>query len=124
MQKFAAAAKRADAAGYDRARGPRVLIATLLAQVPPRRSVTPATTSMAATLPAACTSRRLVVRVRQAWPENKPPSRASPAVDGGGGRDVDDTVAFAQDWKAIGASTAIDCSSWRSSPGAATARRG
>ena len=48
--------------------------------------------------------------VRQAWPEHKPLFVRVSAVDGGGGWDVDDTVAFAQELKAIGVDV-IDCSS-------------
>jgi 2,4-dienoyl-CoA reductase-like NADH-dependent reductase (Old Yellow Enzyme family) len=48
--------------------------------------------------------------VREAWPESKPMFIRVSAVDGGGGWDVDDTVAYAQELKALGIDV-IDTSS-------------
>ena len=76
-----------------------------------RRSATSATTSMAATAPAACASRsRRRKAVRENWPEHKPMFIRVSAVDGAGGWDVEDTVAFAKELKALGIDV-IDTSS-------------
>jgi 2,4-dienoyl-CoA reductase-like NADH-dependent reductase (Old Yellow Enzyme family) len=48
--------------------------------------------------------------VRENWPERKPMFIRVSAVDGGGGWDVDDTVAYAQQLKALGIDV-IDTSS-------------
>ena len=48
--------------------------------------------------------------VRENWPEHKPMFIRVSAVDGGGGWDVEDTVAYAQELKALGIDV-IDTSS-------------
>jgi len=107
--KFAAAAKRADAAGYDvlevhGAHG--YLLAQFLSPISNTRN-----DQYGGDRAGRMRFPLDVARaVRQAWPENKPLFVRVSAVDGGGGWDVDDTVAFAQALKAIGVDV-IDCSS-------------
>ena len=109
VRKFAAAAKRADAAGYDvlevhGAHG--YLLAQFLSPISNTRN-----DQYGGDRAGRMRFPLDVARaVRQAWPENKPLFVRVSAVDGGGGWDVDDTVAFAQELKAIGVDV-IDCSS-------------
>jgi 2,4-dienoyl-CoA reductase-like NADH-dependent reductase (Old Yellow Enzyme family) len=109
VAKFAAAAKRADAAGYDvlevhGAHG--YLLAQFLSPISNTRN-----DKYGGDRAGRMRFPLDVARaVRQAWPENKPLFVRVSAVDGGGGWDVDDTVAFAKELKAIGVDV-VDCSS-------------
>ena len=109
VAKFAAAAKRADAAGYDvleihGAHG--YLLAQFLSPISNTRN-----DKYGGDRAGRMRFPLDVARaVRRAWPESKPLFVRVSAVDGGGGWDVDDTVAFAGELKAIGVDV-IDCSS-------------
>ena len=108
VAKFAAAAKRADAAGYDvlevhGAHG--YLLAQFLSPISNTRN-----DKYGGDRAGRMRFPLDVARaVRQAWPESKPLFVRVSAVDGGGGWDVDDTVAFAKELKAIGVDV-VDCS--------------
>ena len=120
VQKFAAAAKRADAAGYDvlevhGAHG--YLLAQFLSPISNTRN-----DQYGGDRAGRMRFPLDVARaVRQAWPEHKPLFVRVSAVDGGGGWDVDDTVAFAQELKAIGVDV-IDCSSGGATPASGTVK--
>ncbi len=122
VQKFGAAAKRADAAGYDvleihGAHG--YLLAQFLSPISNTRNDQyggDRAGRMRFPLDAARA-------VRQSWPEHKPLFMRVSAVDGGGGWDVEDTVAFAQELKALGVDV-IDCLVRAASPVLSTAAAG
>ena len=109
VEKFAAAARRADAAGYDvleihAAHG--YLLAQFLSPISNTRN-----DQYGGDRAGRMHFPLDVARaVRAAWPENKPLFLRVSAVDGGGGWDIDDTIAFASELKAIGVDV-IDCSS-------------
>jgi 2,4-dienoyl-CoA reductase-like NADH-dependent reductase (Old Yellow Enzyme family) len=109
VNRFGEAARRADAAGYDvieihGAHG--YLLAQFLSPISNQRNDQyggDRAGRMRFPLAAA-------KAVRQNWPEHKPMFIRVSTVDGAGGWDVPDTVAFAQDLKAIGVDV-IDSSS-------------
>ena len=109
VKKFGEAARRADAAGYDiieihGAHG--YLLAQFLSPLSNKRNDQfggDRAGRMKFPLAAA-------KAVRENWPEHKPMFIRVSAVDGGGGWDVDDTVAYAQELKALGIDV-IDTSS-------------
>ena len=109
VKKFGEAARRADAAGYDiieihGAHG--YLLAQFLSPLSNKRNDQyggDRAGRMRFPLAAA-------KAVRENWPEHKPMFIRVSAVDGGGGWDVDDTVAYAQELKALGIDV-IDTSS-------------
>ena len=109
VKKFGEAARRADAAGYDvieihGAHG--YLLAQFLSPLSNKRNDQyggDRAGRMKFPLAAA-------KAVRENWPERKPMFIRVSAVDGGGGWDVDDTVAYAQELKALGIDV-IDTSS-------------
>ena len=101
VKKFGEAARRADAAGYDiieihGAHG--YLLAQFLSPISNKRNDQyggDRAGRMRFPLAAA-------KAVRENWPEHKPMFIRVSAVDGGGGWDVDDTVAYAHELKALG----------------------
>lgn len=101
VRKFGQAARRADAAGYDvveihGAHG--YLLAQFLSPISNQRNDQyggDRAGRMRFPLAAARA-------VREAWPAHKPMFIRVSAVDGAGGWDVDDTVAYARELKAIG----------------------
>ena len=107
--KFGEAAKRADAAGYDviaihGAHG--YLLAQFLSPISNKRNDQyggDRAGRMRFPLAAARA-------VRENWPEHKPMFIRVSAVDGAGGWDVDDTIAYAKELKALGIDV-IDTSS-------------
>ena len=109
IRKFGEAARRADAAGYDiieihGAHG--YLLAQFLSPLSNKRNDQyggDRAGRMKFPLAAA-------KAVRENWPEHKPMFIRVSAVDGGGGWDVEDTVAYAQELKALGIDV-IDTSS-------------
>ena len=109
VKKFGEAAKRADAAGYDvieihGAHG--YLLAQFLSPISNKRNDQyggDRAGRMRFPLAAA-------KAVRESWPEHKPMFIRVSAVDGAGGWEVEDTVAFAQALKALGVDV-IDVSS-------------
>ena len=109
VQKFGEAARRADAAGYDiieihGAHG--YLLAQFLSPISNTRNDQyggDRAGRMRFPLAAARA-------VREDWPEHKPMFIRVSAVDGAGGWDVDDTVAYAKELKALGIDV-IDTSS-------------
>jgi len=109
VQKFAAAARRADAAGYDvlevhAAHG--YLLAQFLSPISNTRN-----DQYGGDRAGRMRFPLDVVRaVRAAWPADKPLFVRVSAVDGAGGWDVDDTVAFARELEALGVDV-VDCSS-------------
>jgi len=109
VAKFAAAARRADAAGYDvleihAAHG--YLLAQFLSPLSnTRNDLYGGDRAGRMRFPLA-----VARAVRAAWPSHKPLFVRVSAVDGGGGWDVPDTVAFAQELKALGVDV-VDCSS-------------
>jgi 2,4-dienoyl-CoA reductase-like NADH-dependent reductase (Old Yellow Enzyme family) len=108
-KKFGEAARRADAAGYDiieihGAHG--YLLAQFLSPLSNKRNDDyggDRAGRMKFPLAAA-------KAVRENWPEHKPMFIRVSAVDGGGGWDIDDTVAYAHELKALGIDV-IDTSS-------------
>ncbi len=109
VRKFGEAARRADAAGYDvievhGAHG--YLLAQFLSPISNQRTdVHGGDRAGRMRFPLA-----VARSVREAWPAHKPLFVRVSAVDGAGGWDVPDTVAFAQELKALGVDV-IDCSS-------------
>jgi 2,4-dienoyl-CoA reductase-like NADH-dependent reductase (Old Yellow Enzyme family) len=109
VKKFGEAARRADAAGYDvieihGAHG--YLLAQFLSPISNTRNDRyggDRAGRMRFPLAAARA-------VREGWPAHKPMFIRVSAVDGAGGWDVPDTVAFAQELKALGVDV-VDCSS-------------
>jgi 2,4-dienoyl-CoA reductase-like NADH-dependent reductase (Old Yellow Enzyme family) len=101
VRKFGEAARRADACGYDvieihGAHG--YLLAQFLSPISNQRNDQyggDRAGRMRFPLAAA-------KAVRQNWPENKPMFIRVSAVDGAGGWDVDDTIAYAKELKALG----------------------
>jgi 2,4-dienoyl-CoA reductase-like NADH-dependent reductase (Old Yellow Enzyme family) len=109
VKKFGEAARRADAAGYDvieihGAHG--YLLAQFLSPLSNKRNDQYGG-DRAGRMKFPLAAARAV---REAWPESKPMFIRVSAVDGGGGWDVDDTVAYAQALKALGIDV-IDTSS-------------
>jgi 2,4-dienoyl-CoA reductase-like NADH-dependent reductase (Old Yellow Enzyme family) len=109
VKKFGEAARRADAAGYDiieihGAHG--YLLAQFLSPLSNKRNdAFGGDRAGRMKFPLAAAK-----AVRENWPENKPMFIRVSAVDGGGGWDVDDTVAYAQELRALGIDV-IDTSS-------------
>ena len=109
VKKFGEAARRADAAGYDvieihGAHG--YLLAQFLSRVSNTRNDRyggDRAGRMRFPLAAARA-------VREGWPAHKPMFIRVSTVDGAGGWEVEDTVAFAQELKALGVDV-VDCSS-------------
>lgn len=101
VKKFGEAARRADACGYDvveihGAHG--YLLAQFLSPISNQRNDQyggDRTGRMRFPLAAARA-------VREGWPENKPMFIRVSAVDGAGGWDVDDSIAYAKELKALG----------------------
>ncbi len=109
VEKFAAAARRADAAGYDvleihGAHG--YLLAQFLSPISNTRNDRYGGDRAGRMRFPLDVARA----VRGVWPERKPLFLRVSAMDGAGGWDVDDTVAFAQALKELGVDV-IDCSS-------------
>jgi 2,4-dienoyl-CoA reductase-like NADH-dependent reductase (Old Yellow Enzyme family) len=109
VKKFGEAARRADAAGYDiieihGAHG--YLLAQFLSPLSNKRNdLYGGDRAGRMRFPLAAAK-----AVRENWPERKPMFIRVSAVDGGGGWDVDDTVAYAHELKALGIDV-IDTSS-------------
>lgn len=101
VKKFGEAARRADAAGYDvieihGAHG--YLLAQFLSPLSnTRNDQFGGDRAGRMRFPLAAAK-----AVRENWPENKPMFIRVSAVDGAGGWDVDDTVAYARELKALG----------------------
>ena len=101
VKKFGEAAQRADAAGYDvieihGAHG--YLLAQFLSPLSnTRNDQFGGDRAGRMRFPLAAAK-----AVRENWPENKPMFIRVSAVDGAGGWDVDDTVAYAKELKALG----------------------
>jgi 2,4-dienoyl-CoA reductase-like NADH-dependent reductase (Old Yellow Enzyme family) len=108
-KKFGEAARRADAAGYDiveihGAHG--YLLAQFLSPLSNKRNdAFGGDRAGRMKFPLAAAK-----AVRENWPEHKPMFIRVSAVDGGGGWDVDDTVAYAHELRALGIDV-IDTSS-------------
>ena len=109
VKKFGEAAKRADAAGYDvieihGAHG--YLLAQFLSPISNKRNDQyGGDREGRMRFPLA-----VAKSVREGWPEHKPMFIRVSTVDGAGGWEVEDTVAFAKALKALGVDV-IDCSS-------------
>jgi 2,4-dienoyl-CoA reductase-like NADH-dependent reductase (Old Yellow Enzyme family) len=109
VTKFGEAARRADAAGYDvleihGAHG--YLLAQFLSPISNKRNDQyGGDREGRMRFPLA-----VAKAVREGWPEHKPMFIRVSTVDGAGGWEVDDTVAFAKALKALGVDV-IDCSS-------------
>ena len=100
VKKFGEAARRADAAGYDiieidGAHG--YLLAQFLSPLSNKRN-DPFGGDRAGRMKFPLAAAKAV---RENWPEHKPMFIRVSAVDGGGGWDVDDTVAYAQQLRAL-----------------------
>ncbi len=109
VKKFGEAARRADSAGYDvieihGAHG--YLLAQFLSPISNTRNDQYGG-DRAGRMRFPLAAARVV---REGWPAHKPMFIRVSAVDGAGGWDVPDTVAFAQELKALGVDV-VDCSS-------------